>query len=108
MQLTGPGALATDDTMEVLRSVLAQVLPVTYNDVDPQAYKNVTVCPAAVPAQAPEPPQQAPGKPGTLAPPTPAGQPGDPGQVGHRRLQVRTSVLAVLKLSSLCFFYAGR
>ena len=74
MQMAGPSALATDDIMEVMRSVLAQVLPVTYSDVDPQAYKNVTVCPVVDPAPAPLPAQQNPGTPGQAS--------------GWRRLQV--------------------
>lgn len=74
MQMAGPSALATDDIMEVMRSVLAQVLPVTYSDVDPQAYKNVTVCPIVAPAPAPLPAQQNPGTPGQAS--------------GRRRLQV--------------------
>ena len=96
MQLAGPDALATDDVMEVLRSVLAQVLPVTYNDVDPQAYKNVTICPATAPGAAPIPSKQAPGKPSALAPPSAPGQPGNPGQnTGRRRLQVRSVLVAL-------------
>ena len=63
--MAGPAALATDDVMESVRSVLSQVLPVTYSDVDPQAYKNVTVCSVGTPTAAP--PQQDPGQPGNLA-----------------------------------------
>ncbi|CAK0785070.1 hypothetical protein CVIRNUC_008276 [Coccomyxa viridis] len=58
IEMAGRQALATDDVMETLRSVLSQVLPTTYSDVDPQAYMNVTVCPAPAPAPAPG----APGK----------------------------------------------
>ena len=72
--MAGPAALATDEVMEILRSVLAQVLPVTYSDVDPQAYKNATVCPVAGPAPAPSPAQKNPGTPGQAS--------------GRRRLQV--------------------
>ena len=77
--------------------MLAQVLPVTYNDVDPQGYKNVTVCPATAPASTPVPPKQAPGSPSASAPPTAPGQPGNPGQnTGRRRLQVRAVLVALM------------
>ena len=69
LQMAGRQALATDDVMETLRSVLSQVLPTTYSDVDPQAYMNVTVCPAPAPAPAP-------------------GAPGKMTNVGGRRLKV--------------------
>lgn len=31
--------------MDTVRSVLAEVLPITYASIDPAGYKNVTVCP---------------------------------------------------------------
>ncbi len=73
--------------------MLAQVLPVTYNDVDPQAYKNVTVCPANAPASAPTPAWQGYGPPSAHAPLAALNLPGSPGQhVGRRRLQVRKAL----------------
>ncbi len=51
--------MATDDTVDLMRSTLAEVLPVTYQGINPVAYKNVTSCPElpgeGSPAGAPAP-----------------------------------------------------
>ena len=83
--------------MEAIRSVLAQVLPVTYSDVDPQGYKNVTVCPAMAPGMAPMPAKQGSGRPAAPR------QPGSPGQnTGRRRLQVGTVFLSTSGVLRMC------
>ena len=62
VQLTGKEAIATDDNVDLIRSTLAEVLPVTYGAINPVAVKNVTSCPelpeAGSPAAAPAPPAQ--------------------------------------------------
>ncbi|KAK9902754.1 hypothetical protein WJX75_004977 [Coccomyxa subellipsoidea] len=62
LQLTGKEAIATDDNVDLIRSTLAEVLPVTYGAINPVAVKNVTSCPelpeAGSPAAAPAPPAQ--------------------------------------------------
>jgi hypothetical protein len=44
LQLAGNDALADYDLSDSVRGVLAEVLPIIYANINPAAYKNVTVC----------------------------------------------------------------